>query len=366
MAAQRKTELWSLAPFERWVEEERLPVITQQYIHDVREVKLAPWERTGCTGAILDLESNPIPGAKVNRSGTICYLCEIPPRGAFNAEKHLYEELIYVVKGMGAASIWNEGGKKHTFEWQEGSLFSPPLNAWHEFYNGQANETARLLVFTNAPAVINLYRSRDFIFRNPHVFRERFSGEEPDYFNPQGKKLEERFLETNFIPDLRTTKLDRWSDRGPGANMMFLVSDNTLMAHVSEFPVGTYKKAHSHHLQSRSGGGGTALLLILSSKGYDLQWPPGEAKKREKIPWKEATLCSAGHGYHQHFNTGPMPARYLAFRTGNPRYSGAMGARYRETGGEQIEYANEDPQIRAMYLEDLKREGIPFSAPGDK
>jgi len=361
MAAASKADLWSLTPFERWVDEEGLPVITQQYIYDIREVELAPWKRTGCGGVILDIEADPIPGAKVNRAGTIAYLCDIAPKGTFKAEKHLYEELIYVVKGMGAASIWNEGGKKHTFEWQEGSLFSPPLNAWHELYNGQANETARLLLFTNAPAAINLYRSREFIYNDAHIFSERFSGEESDYFNPKGKKLEARFLETNFVPDLRSIQLDGWSDRGPGANMMFLMSDNALMAHVSEFPPGTYKKAHSHHVQSRFGSGSTALILILSSKGYDLQWPPTEPEKREKIPWKEGTLCTAGHGYHQHFNTGPVPARYLAFRTGNPRYSGTVGTRYKRTGGEQLEYEDQDPKIKEMFLEELKKEGIPFA-----
>ncbi len=364
MAASKKRDLWSLTPFETWVEEEGLPVVTGQYIYDVRDVELAPWKRTGCSGAVLDVEADPLPDARISRGSTTAYLCDIPPKGSFKAEKHLYEEVIYVVKGMGAAAIWNEGGKKHTFEWQEGSLFAPPLNAWHELYNGQASETARLLVYTNAPSVIELYRSRDFIYNNPHTFAERFSGDEADYFNPKGKKLEARFLETNFVPDLKRAQLDTWSQRGPGANMMYLLADNSLMAHVSEFPVGSYKKAHSHHIQARSGGGGTALIYILSSKGYDLQWPPDEPEKREKIPWKDGTFCTAGHGYHQHFNTGPVPARYLAFRTGNPRYSGAMGTRYKLTGGEQIEFENEDPQVRAEFIEELKKEGIPFAGVG--
>jgi hypothetical protein len=358
--AAPKHDLWSLTPFERWVQEEGLPVITQQYIYDLHEVELAPWKRTGCLGAILDIEAEPIEGAFVNRALTISYMFEIPPGGVFKAERHIYEELIYVLSGEGAATIWNDGTKKHTFEWQTGSLFSPPLNAWHEFYNGRS-EPARMVVFSNAPQVFKLYRNREFIFNNPYIFAERFSGKETDYFDPKGKKVETRYLETNFVPDLRTIPLDTWTDRGPGANMMFLMADNSLMAHVSEFPVGSYKKAHSHHIQMRAGGG-TALILMLSSKGYDVQWPVGEIEKRETIPWKEGTFCTAGYGYHQHFNTGPVPARYLAFRTGNPRYSGAMATKYKRTGGEQIEYEQEDPLIRAQFLEELKKEGIPVAA----
>ncbi len=364
MAAQEKQNLWTITPFEKWVEEEGIPVITQQYVYDVAEVKLAPWERTGCYGAILDLEGEPIPGARVNSGGLIAYLCDIPPGGTFKAEKHLYEEIMYVVKGMGGATIWNEGGKKQTFEWHEGSLFSPPLNAWHELHNGQGSETARLLVVTNAPGAITVYRSRDFIYNNPHVFTERYGGE-TDYFNPKGKKLESRFLETNFVPDVRSIELDTWSNRGPGANMMFLMSDGGLMAHVSEFPPGTYKKGHSHHTQSQHGSGfrGKAHILIVGGSGYDLQWPPDEPEKREKINFKEGTIFTAGRGYHQHFNTSNKPARYLAFRNGNPRYSGTMGTKYKDTGGDQIDYKDEDPAIRAMFLEELKKVGIPFALP---
>ncbi|HEY3303247.1 MAG TPA: cupin domain-containing protein [Candidatus Binatia bacterium] len=364
MAAQEKQKLWSITPFEKWVEEEGLPIIGGQYVYDVAEVKLAPWERTGCYGALLDLESDPIPGALVSGTGLTAYLCDIPPRGKFKAEKHLYEEVIYIVKGVGGATIWNEGSRKHTFEWQEGSLFATPLNAWHELYNGQGSETARLLVVTNAPAVINLYRSRDFVYRNAHVFSDRFTGAEPDYFNPKGKKLEARFLETNFVANVKTLDLDAWSDRGPGKNMMFMIADGALMAHVSEFPVGTYKKAHSHHMQSGRGGfAGKAHILVLSGEGYDLQWPPADNQHREKINWKEGTLFTAGRGYHQHFNTSNRQARYLAFRTGNPRYSGATGTRYKMTGGEQIEFAQEDPEIRGMFIEELKKQGIPCAMP---
>ena len=42
--------------------------------------------------------------------------------------------------------------------------------------------------------------------------------------------------------------------------------------HISEFPVGTYKKAHRH---GEDVGGG-ALLLILDGTGFSLVWPPGQ------------------------------------------------------------------------------------------
>ena len=40
------------------------------------------------------------------------YVGEIPPGGALHAENHLYEELIYIIKGVGATEIWSAGDGK--------------------------------------------------------------------------------------------------------------------------------------------------------------------------------------------------------------------------------------------------------------
>lgn len=53
--------------------------------------------------------------------------------------------------------------------------------------------------------------------------------------------------ETNFIPDLASLQLQAWDERGGGSsNIMLIMSDGTMHAHVSVMP-GTYKKAHRHN-----------------------------------------------------------------------------------------------------------------------
>src|SRR5439155_875532 len=74
--------------------------------------------------------------------------------------------------------------------------------------------------------------------------------------------------ETNFVPDLRTLELKRWEERGGGSsNIVFALADGTMHAHISEIPVGTYKKAHRH--------GADFHVFTVSGHGYSLYWHEG-------------------------------------------------------------------------------------------
>ena len=146
-------------PYELWQEQEGIPVVKGLHVEDVKTLPLGPWRRKGVSGAFVNLLG----------SGRTCdaYVCEIPPKAHTEPQRHLFEELTYIVKGRGATTVWNEGGRKQTFEWQEGSLFSPPLNAWHQHFNAQGDESARYLALTDAPQMINRFRNLDFVFNNP-------------------------------------------------------------------------------------------------------------------------------------------------------------------------------------------------------
>ena len=367
-----------LTPFETWVQDEGLKVITAHTIKDIVTEELAPWERTGCDGALLDLTHDPDPGVFINNQGTIRYLVEIPPGGTFKAERHMYEEIFYVAKGRGATVVWYDGSPKHTFEWQEDSAFAIPLNAWHELYNGSGTDVVRLYAASNMPTPINLYGSPEFVFNCASTFPERFDPMDELYFSGKTMKLGDRLTQSNFIPSVLNMTLDNWSYRGPGTNMYVLMAGGRFVCHVSEFPVGSYKKGHgflgSGGDANRTGLQSETSYLFLSGDGYDLQWPPGAKPGPDtewsRIDFKPGSLMTNGRGGHQHFNASDEPARYLVLRYGNMLFGQRGQAREQAqdrssqgAGLGQIEYENEDPRIRALFEEECAKRGVACEMP---
>src|SRR5262245_15475522 len=96
-------------PYDLFMDSEAIPVHRDIGVRRVQDLPLAPWKRLGGRGTYIQLFGTE------GKWG--CYVVEVPAAGALNAEKHLYEEIYYVVEGRGSTEVWLERDKKrHVFE----------------------------------------------------------------------------------------------------------------------------------------------------------------------------------------------------------------------------------------------------------
>ncbi len=329
-------------PYLAFVRSEGLDIIGAQYVPNLRHVELKPWARRGGKGIYINHDAS--------RTSNDCYVCEIVPGGKLAPQRQLYEEMVLVLEGRGSTTVWNDAGARMTFEWKAGAIFAIPLNCWHQHFNGSGQQPARYVGVTFLPSVLNMYGDVDFVFNTKYDFLTRFNGE-PDYFAAKGEQ-KGFLLTTNFVPDAVNLPLISAKERGAGGgHIRFNMARGSMASHISQFPVGTYKKGHAH--------GPGAHVIVLSGEGYSLMWPEGEEPSR--YDWQPGTLIVPPNAtFHQHFNTGPTPARYLAFKHSSPRNAQGVPMSWisRRLGGNQIDYADETPAMRAMYADALARHGL--------
>jgi quercetin dioxygenase-like cupin family protein len=351
---------YGIDPYLDWVSKEGIPV-TEDYGIDLFKVETALWPRYGVKGAAVHLKGR---GDFANM-----FLFDIPPAAATTPQRHLYEEVVYVLEGSGSTQLEFGDGSKRSFEWGPRSLFAIPLNANHRHFNGSGRERALLVSTTDLPLVMNTFHNEKFIFATTFDFADRAGKNE--YYSGEGDLITVRpgnhMWETNFVPDLASIGLKSWGDRGAGGtNIMFVLADGTMHAHISEMPVGTYKKGHRH-------GPGFHVMCV-TGHGYSLLWFEDE-KDFLRIDWKHGVVFPpADRQFHQHFNTSAHPARYLATGVGGLRYpltygqrrsllgvkpgeKGAVSTSTKE-GGDQIEYEDQDSRIHRIWLGEMKAHDV--------
>lgn len=354
-----------LDPYMDWAAGEGVPVHLD-FAHDLLALETGPWDRYDARGCF----------AHTHGRGDFManYVLEVAPGGKTRPVKHLYEAFFYGLSGFGSTTVWLPDGTKQSFEWGPKAVFAIPLNCEYQIFNGSGQAAARLSCTNNAPLTINLYHNLDFVFDNPCRFPDRVgkanhfegAGELSSYAwskssaSERGKGSLLNVWETSFVPDLSDFKLYDLNDRGKGStNVFFLLAEATLHAHMSEIPVGRYKKAHRH-------SAGTHVHAVTGS-GYSLLWYEGDSEFK-KIPWRHGIMYPPPFWmFHQHFNTSAEPARYFAVGIGSARYpfialrrgstEGTSGLSIQE-GGRQIEYADQDARIHRTFLDELGKTGV--------
>lgn len=350
--------MWSkLFTYDFWMESLGVPIHRGYFIEDLRKVELGWWEERKCRTAFIQLAGQEgVSSARVT---------EIPPGEKLPPLKFALDEVVYVAAGRGLTTIgYDNNSAKKSFEWQEHSLFLLPHGCTHQFSNMQGDKPVRLLHYSYLPLALSAVPDPDFFFNNAHATEEDLAEHDALYSeakmvqqdassNPWGRTV---YWYGNFFPDMRAwDKLDTNARRGAGGKSVAIMFPNSeVFAHMSVFGSQTYKKAHRH--------GPGRVIIIPAGEGYSIMWEEG--KEKVVAPWHECSLfVPPNRWFHQHFNVGAKPARYLALHSPMQFYGHAE--KVEDRAKDQIEYPDEDPFIRKKFEEELAKRAVQSLMPAE-
>jgi hypothetical protein len=350
--------------YDEWMEQQKVPIYRGYFVPDIRKIDLGMWEERGCLSAFIQLTGQEgVSEARVT---------EIAPGQVLPPYKMAVEELVYVAQGNGTTTVWSEGSRPsdgHTFEWGDRGLFRVPPQRYRQFANLRGDEPVRLLHYTYLPLAMSVVPDPGFFLNNDYrsdspeadrlrsafaEARQMPAGEGLRWINGKGGGVP--YWYGNVFPDMsRWDDLDSNAYRGAGGRTVRIqFADSDMSCHMSVFDARTYKKAHRH--------GPGRVIVVPSGQGYSVMWPEGG--DRVVVPWQEAALfVPPDRWFHQHFNLGGAPARYLALHP--PLQFAGYADKVEDRARDQIEYPAEDPWIRSHFESELADRGLSSLMPAE-
>jgi oxalate decarboxylase/phosphoglucose isomerase-like protein (cupin superfamily) len=334
--------------YDRWMDSVGIPIHRGYFIEDLRTVELGWWDERQTNAAFVQLM-----GQEGITSATVM---EIGPGKTLPPIRFALDELIYVLKGRGVCTVWPaDGAPKKTFEWQDRSLFQIPHNYFQQLGNMRGDQPARVLRYSYLPLATSLITEPRFYFNNP--FQEAASVGQGTELYSEAKLVQDGdpslawggnrvYWFGNFFPDMAAWDKLTTNRRG-GMSVTIMFPNSEMSCHMSVFPTRTYKKAHRH--------GPGRVIVIPGGEGYSVLWEEG--KEKIVAPWHEGSMfVPPNKWFHQHFNAGATPARYLALHP--PRQFRGHAEKVEDRVKDMIEYVDEDPWIRQKFEGELAKRGI--------
>ena len=299
------------------------------------------------------------------------FVLEIPAGGSTLPQQHLYEEIYFVLEGRGSTQLEFADGRKRSFEWGPRSFFAIPLNAKYRHFNASGTQRALLATTTTLPMMMKIFHNEDFIFDTPFEFDDRTGKDE--YYAGEGDLHMIRPGQQHLGDELRPRPARRsssptWEDRGAGSsNIMFVLADGIMHAHISEIAPATYKKAHRHDAgHARDDAHRRRLLAALVRRRARLRRASTgstasssrRARGSSTSTSSPATMPRATSRPASAASATRSPRRDAADRDRRSRAERQAISRSVKEGGNQIEYEDQDPRIHQIWLEEMRKHGI--------
>src|SRR5258706_2141767 len=132
-------------PYLEWAKAEGVPII-EDFAVDLNRAETRHWARMDVPAAFVHL--------KGRGDFMSVFVVDLPPGTQTAPQRHLYEEVIYVLSGHGSTKV-EVDGETRSFEWGPNSLFALPLNMRYQHFNSSGTERVRLISANNLTAMMN-------------------------------------------------------------------------------------------------------------------------------------------------------------------------------------------------------------------
>ena len=300
-------------PYLNWVKAEGAPIHEGAAL-DLLTLDVKPWARFGMKGAVCHIEG---------RCDYLTAFLFALEAGQVSAPiRHTYEDVFYVLSGNGETQITLSDGHEFTIEWGEKKLFAVPINATARHKAGTTG--ARFVALSDLRYLMGLYRNETFLFGNQSPLHGR----------------QKRAVEASLVADPMQASVS---------------ADELLPLALADLSVGvdlTTLGAKSSTLARRQMQG--RHILGVDGQGFSLSFS-NQTSDIRRVDWRHGMLFGLkGMQFHQHFNAGSVPARFVAVELGS--LSSPMFRSRRSTYGDASVYASgaaiiardqERPEVRA-------------------
>jgi oxalate decarboxylase/phosphoglucose isomerase-like protein (cupin superfamily) len=275
-------------PYLRWVRAKVLDIISAHYV------------RTSRTGRAQALGARGGRGVYINHE-RLAHLERLlrlrdPARQEARAPAPAVREMILVLDGRGSTTVWNDEGSASPSSGRRArcspsrSMLAPALQRLRPGAGALRRGHQRA-------AGDQSLRGHRLRLQHQARLQDRFTAS-PTISAPRASRRA-CCCRPTFVADAVNLPLISAKERGAGGgHIRFNMAKGSMNSHISQFPIGTYKKGHAH--------GPGAHVIILSGQGYSLMWPEGDEPRR--YDWEVGTLIVPPNmWFHQHFNSGTTP-----------------------------------------------------------
>ena len=300
-------------PYLNWVKAEGA-LIHEGPALDLMTLDVKQWSRFGMKGAVCHVDGR--------CDFLTAFLFALDAGQSSEPVRHTYEEVFYVLAGSGQTHITLSDGHEITIEWGAKKVFSIPVNATARHKAGP--QAARFVSLSDLRYLMGLYRNEAFLFGNSSPLHGR----------------QKRALEAGLVKDPisappssdELTPLDL-------ADLSIGVDITTLAPKTSTLARRQFQGRH---------------ILGVEGEGFTLSFSHATSEIR-RTDWRHGMLVGCKNmQFHQHFNAGGSPARFMGVELGS--LSSPMFRSRRAVYGDTSVYASgaaviprmdERPEVKA-------------------